>query len=80
MSIVCEEGKYASRRSGKEEKIEVNVATYHIHKRVCYRCARARASHLPLISAKVVSLLLDLQQQGGRGDSLKYGSRRRVIC
>lgn len=46
----------------------------------CYRCARARASHLPLISAKVVSLLLDLQQQGGRGDSLKYGSRRRVIC
>lgn len=33
-------------------------------KRVCYRCARA--SHLPLISAKVVSLLLDLQQQGDR--------------
>lgn len=45
MSIVCEEGKYASRRSGKEEEIEVNMATYHIRS-ACVIGARARPIYL----------------------------------
>lgn len=68
-----------------QEEIQVNVATYHIRRVrvlsmcVCYRCACARAFHLPLISAKVVFVPRSLIVTRGRHVRFasKYGSSRR---